>query len=145
MSSNSRLRRKNSNKHTLLTAVSKVYHLEIWGLTGGIRRDILGKNMRTYELVVILEPKEEEKKKTLAKVKEILGKEAKILKEENWGIKALVYPIKKLREGEFIQIDFEAENAAVAEIDKKLRQLETLLRFLLVRKEVGKGVRKDGQ
>lgn len=96
-------------------------------------------------MVVILEPKEEEKEKTLAKVKEILGKEAKILKEENWGIKTLAYPIKKLREGEFIQIDFEAENAAVAEIDKKLRQFETLLRFLLVRQEVGKGVRKDGQ
>ena len=96
-------------------------------------------------MVVILEPKEEEKKKTLAKVKEILGKEAKILKEENWGVKALVYPIKKLREGEFIQIDFEAENAVVAEIDKKLRQLESLLRFLIVKKNLGKGVRKDGQ
>ena len=52
--------------------------------------------MRTYELVVVIKPtvKEPERKKLLEQVKEWLG-EVKITKQNDWGQKALAYPIKK--------------------------------------------------
>jgi small subunit ribosomal protein S6 len=99
--------------------------------------------MRQYELVVILEPKEESRD-SWEKVKELVRKTGKILKEEDWGKKALAYPLKGLREGNFRQIDFEAAAAGVAEMEKKLRQMEEVKRFLMVVNEK-KGVRKNGQ
>lgn len=97
-------------------------------------------------MVLIFDPdqKAEEKKKILGKIKDWLGDKGKVVRQESWGTRTLAYPLKtgkgkELQEGEYFQIDFEAEAGSVAEIDKKLRLEEKIVRSLIVSKPKAKG------
>lgn len=105
--------------------------------------------MRDYELVLIFdaEEKAEEIKKVLAKIKGWLKGKGKVISEEKWGGKTLAYPLKtstgkKLREGEYFQVNFEAEADFVFEIGKKLKLEEKVVRYLFVKKSEEKGGEK---
>lgn len=101
--------------------------------------------MRGYELVVIFSPKDsaEDRKKLLGKIKEDVEKaKGKIEKEEEWGRKELVYPIKKELEGVYFLFSLSLPAEQVANFEKKLKLEEKILRYLLVRKEERKGVKK---
>ncbi len=89
--------------------------------------------MRTYELVVVIKPtvKEPERKKLLEQVKEWLG-EVKITKQNDWGQKALAYPIKKEDAGHYSQLFLEGETVP-AGFETKLIQSTSILRHLLIR------------
>jgi len=104
--------------------------------------------MRDYELVLIFDPEESEQKEVLEKLKEFIDKQGNFKGEKGLGRRQLAYPLKsrslkKLQEGEFFQIDFEAEPKVVEEIGKKLKLEEKILRFLIVRKEGGE--KKDAK
>jgi len=90
--------------------------------------------MRIYELVVVVKPVDEkERKKTIATVKSWLGG-LKVVAEKEWGSKALKYAIQKELTGYYY--DFELEGDSVpADLDKKLFQMDTVLRHLIVRKK----------
>lgn len=85
---------------------------------------------RIYEAVCLGRAEMKDLDKLLEK---IFGKEAKIA---SLGKKTLVYPIKKLIEAEYWQIDFTAEPKEILEIDKKLRVSEEIIRHLIVRSEI---------
>jgi ribosomal protein S6 len=89
--------------------------------------------MRTYELVVVMKQtvKEADRKKLLDQVKEWLG-EAKITKENDWGQKALAYPIKKEDSGHYFQLFMEGETVP-AGFETRLLQNASILRHLLIR------------
>jgi ribosomal protein S6 len=89
--------------------------------------------MRTYELVLVVKPsvKEADRKKFLEQVKGWLG-EVKISKEEDWGQKALAYPIKKEDSGHYFQLFLEGESVP-ADLETKIFQNTQVLRHLLVR------------
>jgi ribosomal protein S6 len=76
--------------------------------------------MRTYELTLVLRPslKEADRKKLLDSVKDWLGK-VKVAKENDWGQKALAYPIKKEDAGYYLMWELEVEDAKVSAKDKK--------------------------
>lgn len=97
--------------------------------------------MRSYELVLVIKPsvKEADRKKLLEQVKEWLGK-MKIAKENDWGQKALAYPIKKLDSGHYYQLILESDSSASttdesipAGFETKLIQNNNILRHLLLR------------
>lgn len=104
--------------------------------------------MRQYELVLIFDPEEsKEKKAVLEKIKDWVKGKGRVGEENEWGRRKLAYPLKshqgkKLQEGEYFQIDFEAEVEAVAEIEKKLKLEEKVIRYLVIRKEPVKGGEK---
>ena len=108
--------------------------------------------MRNYELVLIFDPaqKAEETKKVLAKIRGLINKKGKVSAEKNWGVKKLSYPLKvvergkKLLEGEYFQIDFEAESVLVGEMSQKLKLEEKVVRYLFVGKTKKKGGEKTG-
>lgn len=89
--------------------------------------------MRTYELVVVVKPsvKEADRKKLLDQVKEWLGK-IKITKEDDWGQKALAYPIKKEDAGYYYQLFLEGEDLP-KDFETRLFQNTSVLRHLLLR------------
>ena len=89
--------------------------------------------MRTYELVVVIKPtvKEADRKKLLDQVKEWLG-EVKVTKENDWGQKALAYPIKKEDAGYYFQLLLEGETVP-AGFETRLIQSTSILRHLLIR------------
>lgn len=90
--------------------------------------------MRTYELVVVLQPVDEkERKKAISAVKSLLG-DVKVTSEKEWGSKALKYAINKQLTGYYY--DFELEgNSLPADLEKKLFHLDNVLRHLVVRKK----------
>jgi ribosomal protein S6 len=89
--------------------------------------------MRTYELVIVMKPtvKEADRKKLLDQVKEWLG-EIKITKENDWGQKALAYPIKKADAGHYYQLFLEGESIP-AGFETRLIQNTSMLRQLVIR------------
>lgn len=89
--------------------------------------------MRIYELVLVLNSsvKEADRKKLLEQVKGWLDK-VKVTKEEDWGQKALAYPIKKEDVGHYYQWQLETESFP-ADFETKLIQNSSILRHLLLR------------
>lgn len=90
--------------------------------------------MRTYELVLVLEPSitESERKKLLETVKKWLG-ESKIKETKEWGKKVLVRPIKKLSEGFFLLLEITTEGVIPSDLEKRILNEAKVLRHLLVR------------
>lgn len=77
-----------------------------------------------------------EKKSAFAKIKKLLeGAKGKVEKTDEWGKKTFVYPIKKFEEGDYHFWEVSLPESAPAEIDKKMRLENEILRYLLVRKE----------
>ncbi len=59
----------------------------------------------------------------------------KVEKREHWGLKTLAYRIKKNRKGHYVLFNFEAPGDAVAELERRMRLSEDVLRYLTMRIE----------
>lgn len=102
--------------------------------------------MRTYELTLVLRPsvKEADRKKLLETVKGWLGK-VTIAKENDWGQKALAYPIKKEDSGHYVMWELEAEDPKVLakekhiagglpeDFEQRILRTDSIIRHLLLR------------
>jgi small subunit ribosomal protein S6 len=91
-----------------------------------------------YELMLIFSPAltEEEEKEQLNQIEETLKKErATIHLMDHWGKRKLAYPVKKQRQGYYEWIYVEGEPGRIAEVDRKLKMVEPLLRFMILKME----------
>ncbi|MFN2235446.1 MAG: 30S ribosomal protein S6 [Anaerolineales bacterium] len=90
--------------------------------------------MREYELIFIVHPDLEETA-TNEVVERVQGwiTEAggKINKVDHWGKRRLAYPIRKQNEGQYFFLLVELNPTSVAEIERSLRFLEPVMRFLI--------------
>lgn len=85
-----------------------------------------------YALTLILKPDlEEEIRRKL--LESVTKKMAKVEKEDLWGARDLVYPIKHQKKGYFIHYFFASEPKDIAPLDKSLKTSEDIIRYLLVR------------
>lgn len=94
--------------------------------------------MRNYESLFIVHPDVvgDELNAVISKFEKVLGDEkAEIVKLDNWGVRKLAYPIKKVGRGNYVQVLFSANPEVVAEYERRLRIDEQILRFLTVRLE----------
>lgn len=94
--------------------------------------------MNKYELALVLRPDldEETKAAELQKVQDLITRfEGTVEKVDDWGKKRLAYPIQKVNEGFYIFVDFAAAGTTPAEIESRVRIMENVLRYLIVRKE----------
>jgi len=92
--------------------------------------------MRNYESLYIVHPEVvgDELTALMGKFQKILSdQQAEIVKQDNWGVRKLAYPIKKVERGNYIQVLFSAGPEVVAEYERRLRLDEQILRFLTVR------------
>lgn len=92
--------------------------------------------MRVYECALVLKPtlSPQARKKMLEEIKKAL-KDAKISKEDEWGEKALSYPISKQTSGFYSLLTIEAEEGIPSLFEKKLFDNENVLRHLLIRRK----------
>jgi small subunit ribosomal protein S6 len=91
-----------------------------------------------YELMVILTPvlTEEQEKEQHHLIEELLkSQNAEIHLVDFWGKRKLAYAIKKQRQGVYNWYYFEVTPDRVAEIERKLKMSEQILRFLMFRME----------
>lgn len=101
--------------------------------------------MRTYELALICDPDlgTEGQKKVLAKVKkEIEALKGKVGQETGGEKKELAYPIAKKTSGGYFWLAVNLPEAAVKDLEPKLRMQEGVLRYLLIKKGNGAKVVK---
>jgi len=93
-------------------------------------------SQRQYEILFIAEQNlgEAEVDTLTATVKGFIEKEnGTVEKVEKWGKKRLAYPIGKNREGSYVLMLVNSEGAAIAEVERRMRVTDGLLRFLAVR------------
>ena len=96
--------------------------------------------MPTYETMLVLDPEmaKEQIDGLVEKLKQFLGdRGAEVLKVEEWGVNTLAYEIKKKNKGYYLLLYFNGDVALVSEMEKTLRLMEEVLRYLIVKGEAG--------
>ena len=94
--------------------------------------------MNKYELTVVVNAKIEDDVRvaTVEKVKEYVARYGgTVTNVDEWGKKRLAYEIQKMKEGFYYFIQFEADATAPAEIERHVRIMENVIRYLRVRQE----------
>ncbi len=92
--------------------------------------------MRRYETIFILRPNvgEDEINKIIESTTQIILKEnGTILEMNRWGMKKLAYLIKKESLGYYVYCDYAGTPAAVAEIERKFRIDDSVLKYLTIK------------
>jgi len=94
--------------------------------------------MRTYEVILIVHPDLDEAALTgvVDKTKGwITDAGGTVDKVDMWGKRHLAFSIKKQRDGQYVLIQAQLEPSATAELDRNLRFLEPVIRFMIANKE----------
>lgn len=92
--------------------------------------------MRTYEVAFIAVPTmtSEELEAFIAQMQAVVeGKNGKVVKVDNWGKKSLAYKIKRFRDGYYVILTLLADGAIIAELERRFRVADHVIRFLSVR------------
>ena len=90
--------------------------------------------MRHYETMVVLKPtlSDEEKAANIENIKKIIGEVAAI---DEIGVRELAYPIQKFERGIYYIFYYQAAPQTVIELERQLRYNEDILRFMTVKYE----------
>ena len=94
--------------------------------------------MNKYELVLVDNEKidDDARAAVVEKAKAYVTRFGGTVTEvEDWGKKKLAYEIQHMKEGFYYFIQFEAEATCPAELEKRVRIMENVLRYLVVRKD----------
>ncbi|MGQ9903479.1 MAG: 30S ribosomal protein S6 [Anaerolineae bacterium] len=91
---------------------------------------------RYYELTLIIKPDIDDAGATalMERVSGFITAEGgKILKSTSWGVRRLMYPIRKFRDGRYVFNLLELDANSVARIENRLKLTEDIIRFLFIR------------
>ena len=94
--------------------------------------------MNKYELALVINAKIEDDARTdaIEKIKALIEKfGGEITNVDEWGKKKLAYEIQKMHEGFYYFIQFEADAQCPAEVERHVRIMDNVLRYLVVRKD----------
>ncbi len=90
--------------------------------------------IKQYETVVVVDAMipEESVASEFAAVSKLIESKGKIIRMDRWGKKRLAYIIKKRSHGEFAAFYYEADSDLPAELEKRFRINENILRWITV-------------
>jgi small subunit ribosomal protein S6 len=93
--------------------------------------------MRPYETLVVLRTDlGEEASRLLTRFEGVItGQGGSIDENRDWGVRDLAYPIGKQRQGHYHLLEYQAEPQTVKELERNLRIVEGVLRFVSVQQE----------
>ena len=94
--------------------------------------------MNKYELAVVISAKVEDEERVAAieKVKGYITRfGGTVTGVDEWGKKRLAYEIQKMKEGFFYFVHFEADATCPAEVENRVRLMESVIRYLCVKEE----------
>ena len=92
--------------------------------------------MNKYELAVVVSAKveDEERATVVDKCKALIERfGGQITNIDDQGKKRLAYEVQHMKEGYYYYIQFDAEPTAPAEIESRVRIMDNVIRFLIVR------------
>lgn len=100
------------------------------------QKEVQGMNKYELALVVNAKIEDEERAAVVEKAKEYVTRYGGTITEvDEWGKKRLAYEIQKMREGFYYFIRFDADADCPAEIERHVRIMDNVLRFLCVRQD----------
>lgn len=90
-----------------------------------------------YEMVVIFKPElEEEVRQTgLERLKAAIAENGTVGEIEDWGAKKLAYEINYIKDGYYYLVNYEADPSVVAEVERRARINDQIIRYMTVNKE----------
>ena len=90
--------------------------------------------MQKYEAMVVISTKQEEEvvKGLVEKFKGLIEENGTLVSVDDWGKKRLAYEINKETEGYYVLYTFESNAAFPAELSRRLRITEGLLRSMII-------------
>ena len=94
--------------------------------------------MNKYELALVVNAKAEDdvRTATVEKAKEYIARYGGVVTEvEDWGKKRLAYEVQKMKEAYYYFISFDAESTVPAEIESRVRIMDNVIRYLVVRQD----------
>lgn len=94
--------------------------------------------MNKYELTLVVNAKIEDDERTavVEKAKGLIARFGGTVTEvEDCGKRRLAYEIQKMREGFYYFVQFDAPATCPAEVEKRVRILDNVIRYLCVRKD----------
>lgn len=94
--------------------------------------------MNKYELAVVVSAKleEEERNAVIEKVKGYVTRfNGTVTNVDDWGKKRLAYEIQKMKEAYYYFIQFEGDSECPNEIERHVRLMEPVVRYLCVKQE----------
>ena len=94
--------------------------------------------MNKYELAVVVSAKieDEERAAVVDKCKALIERfGGTITNVDDWGKKRLAYEIQKMKEGFYYIVQFDAPTTAPAEIESRIRIMDNVMRYLVVKRE----------
>lgn len=94
--------------------------------------------MNKYELGVIVKTglEDEAFKAEMERIQGLITRfGGNIEKIDEWGRRRLAYPIDKQTDGVYTFITFSAESSTPIEIESRIRIMENVLRFLIIRED----------
>jgi small subunit ribosomal protein S6 len=92
--------------------------------------------MRDYELTLIVRSDIEEPDLTavIDRVKSLISDNGgEVSRLDMWGTRRLAYPIKQVREGQYVFMVTQLPPQALVEVDRGIKLIEDILRHLFVR------------
>ena len=94
--------------------------------------------MNKYELALVLNAKVEDEVRlaALEKAKGYITRYDGVITDvEEWSKKRLAYEIQHMKEGFYYFIQFDADSTCPAEVEKRIRIMDNVIRYLCIRKD----------
>jgi small subunit ribosomal protein S6 len=101
--------------------------------------------MPLYETGFLVAPgmTEDEAETIVQQLAEVVAqKSGRMIRIERWGKRRMAYPIKKAQEASYVFFHYEGGAEIPAELGRRFRQMDTVLRYLTLAKETQLNVRK---
>jgi small subunit ribosomal protein S6 len=89
----------------------------------------------TYDLVLLLDPQVEEatRTKTVADAQKAVEAQGEFLRHDEWGVRALAYPIDHKLSAEYHLLQFHATPELLDTLNRTLRIADEVIRFRIVK------------
>ena len=94
--------------------------------------------MSKYEMTVVVSAKieDDERAAVIDKCKALVERfGGTITNVDEWGKRKLAYEVQKMKEAFYYFIQFDAEKTAPAEIESRVRIMDNVIRYLVVRQD----------
>ena len=94
--------------------------------------------MKAYELLFFVNPSitDEARAGVMKRIDATIAEGAGVVDNvDNWGKRKLAYAIDNLTEGDYTLIEFHADPASIAELDRVLRITDDVVRFKITRRD----------
>ena len=94
--------------------------------------------MSKYEMTVVVSAKiaDDERAAVIDKCKALVERfGGTITNVDEWGKRKLAYEVQKMKETFYYFIQFDAEKTAPAEIESRIRIMDNVIRYLIVKQE----------